>query len=613
MKKSVSLILITLLLAVSFVIADNGNETATQDPIDLAYSCLREKIDDAGCDRLPIESKIFSVLATGKCKNELIADSQNDECWPSGGCNIKSTAQAILALDKTSSDTEKAREWLLKQSGTPEDMMWYLQIDSNKETNCRIKYDESEYSTGIRADKTIISGAGACLTIETGRPWWLKISSNCLDKEFEISCDEGFTTSLLFRREGSLVYYVSENTHSSSADGMTKEKINSLCFKQGGRCDYEGTLWAALVLNYVGEATNSYLSYLVALAGDNSEHLPESFLYGITGYADFRINLLGKQRANQYWEDSGRRYYDTPVALMNLADEPLEKTNTKNWLLKIQRGDGCWDGGNILSNAFILYSIWPKRVEVSDVSDSDTVDCEQDGNFYCMSRIDCPADKILSNTYQCSGTQVCCEVQKQIPTCSELEGEICNPQQTRCVGGDFMEASGLSSGERCCVNGYCSEPAPIPECEIRGGTCLSFCGSSEKEEDYECDSGVCCIPVTQKEGGLGWLWIVILLILIGLVVLGIIFRERLRPFWFKLKSKFPWRGGKSGENSGTFSSGPRRPPGAPGITNPSSTIPYRGFPQKRILPVSRKPLEKRKGLSKEHDEILKKLKEMGKQ
>ena len=95
------------------------------------------------------------------------------------------------------------------------------------------------------------------------------------------------------------------------------------------------------------------------------------------------------------------------------------------------------------------------------------------------------------------------------------------------------------------------------------------------------------------------------MVLIILVVLGIIFRDRLRILWFRMKS-----GGKPKPGSGP------RPPYAPQYF-PGYQRPMMRVPERRILMPTQQPLRKpiakvKSGAQKELDEVLKKLKEMGK-
>ena len=97
------------------------------------------------------------------------------------------------------------------------------------------------------------------------------------------------------------------------------------------------------------------------------------------------------------------------------------------------------------------------------------------------------------------------------------------------------------------------------------------------------------------------LWIWILLLLIALAVLGIIYRDKLRPYWFMLKSRF---GGK-GFGDGSITSGiPRGPP----PSTPPSLRRASPFGGRRPMPRRFQGARPRG----EIDEVLKKLKEIGK-
>ena len=610
MKKRVflfSVLIISLMLMFPIIIADINISDADDDQskIDKAYTCLEGKVKDK-CSSLSLEEQIFSLLAIGECKDEVLADSKDDECWPKSNCNIKTTAQAILSLDRVNTNTDEAETWLLSQNKTPEDLVWYLQIESPEETNCTITYSGSSYTTIIEANKKISSNAGSCLSLAQDG-YWLKISSGCYDNEFEISCDKQFLTTLLFKKKDSSTIHVSEKATSASAGGTTTEKINSFCFEQGGSCNYEGTLWAALVLNFKGHKISSYLPYLVTMKDEieNTKYLPESFLYFLTGYTDFRNSLLLKQQSSKWWKESDDKFYDTALALFPFQyEEPQEKADSINWLLDVQDKEGCWEG-NIRNTAFILYSIWPKDLHTGDYDEG--VDCE-DAGYYCMSSINCQEVNGNVLNYDCSGVFVCCDEEKVLDICIDQGGEICNSAQN-CAGGTTVDSSDLDYGETCCVGGVCEEPSQVSECESYGGTCRSYgCDDSEEETSYTCDSGeACCIEKTSSAKK-SYLWIWILLLLIVLAVFGIIFKDRLRPIWFKIKSKF-----KKFKSRGLGGGRPKFPPA-------SSGIPMRRPMQRKILPPTprqpiTRPAQGRKPKSKSQGElsdVLKKLKDMGK-
>lgn len=607
MKKRVFLfgVLIIFTLTISLMITADLNvsdSSGNQSKVDKAYDCLEAKVKDK-CSSLSSEEKIFSLLAIGECKDEVLADSKNDECWPKSNCDLKTTAQAILALDKVNVNTEKAETWLLSQNATPQEIDWYLEIDSPEKTNCTINYEglSTPAKIIIGTDKKINSNAGSCLT-RTPDNYWLIISQSCYDKEFEISCDKQFLTTLLFKKKTSSTIHVLEKTSSASAGGTTSEKVDSSCFAKGGLCNYEASLWAALVLNFKEYDISPYLPYLITMT--ETEYLPESFLYFLTGYPDLRNNLLLKQKSSKWWMESNDKFYDTALALYPFQyEEPQEKTNSINWLLDVgvQDKEGCW--GGIRNTAFLLYSIWPRDFSVNYFDEG--IDCE-DAGYYCMSSISCQnagGDELKDYT-GCFGANICCNKEKLLETCKEMNGEICNSAQTICNGGNLAEASDLKSGETCCVEGVCEEPKEKSECELNAGNCRPYgCNNDEEESSYSCDSGdTCCIKKTTSEKKSYW-WIWLLLILIVLAVLGIIFKERLRPLWFKIKSKF-------GKSKPGFRGG------RPGFPPASSGFPQmRAMPRRIFPPEQRQPIRKispQNKLRPEVNDVLKKLKEMSK-
>jgi len=299
------------------------------DEVNDSYACLENKVE-GNCDSLSSEEKIFSLLAIGECKEDVLDDSEDNECWPSSGCTIKTTAQAILALDNVNANVEEAKSWLLSQNTIPANIDWYLEIESTEATTCTIVYSDDSYSIEIGADKKINTAAGNCLSLsETPyADYWLKISPNCYDNEFDVSCDKSFLTTLLYKSASSpTTIYVSDKTSSSSADGITTEKVDFSCFKQGNTCDYEGSLWATFVMDSLGEDISGYLPYLVTMVEDNSQYLPEAFLYLIDpSDTDYRATLLSEQESSKWWSASGDKYYDTALALLPFQDEnPTEK------------------------------------------------------------------------------------------------------------------------------------------------------------------------------------------------------------------------------------------------------------------------------------------------
>jgi len=714
MKREVVLfsILILLFAIFPFVFAADPPE------INNAYTCLNEKINSSSCAGLSFEEKIFSSLATGKCTGEISNASSQGECWPSSNCNVKQTAQALLALENYDEDynTTKGEEWLLSQKTIPTELQWLLEIESNEATTCSIYYqgNEAGLSLTIGEDKKISSSnLGNCFALSTGN-YFLEISPECYNMDLDISCDKGFLTTLLFKKQGSSTINVLDESQEASAKGFVTEKVSSWCFSnpQSNSCDYEGSLWASEILFYFDRDVSPFLPYLIAFSEENSEYLPESFLYYLTG--EYRNELLSKQVANKYWIVSGDEYYDTALALLPLQYEsPLQKTNSKNWLLDRQEESGCWDNGNLRNTAFILYSVWPRNIgdepveetvcgdgviegdeecegtnldgesceslgfsedsgdldcyapgtsrecefdesecivptecdedhpcpegyecstggQCLEISEPDyecetdddckddeicssshicveeTLDCEPDYG-YCMSAIDC--DGSILKEYDCSGLSKCCSVDKTYGTCRSQGGEICDTDDETCDGYK-IDADNLLSDEICCM-GDCEEKGNGGGdneylCEDNDGTCRTSCLRDERESSfYDCDLGdVCCLE-DKKEGSNWFIWLLVALIL--LVVLGIVFRDKLREIFMRLKTKF-----KKGKGSGKGLKHlflPKTPPSGPG----------QRMPPRRIIPPSQRPnpprtppqKTKKSTASKELDDVLKKLRDLG--
>ncbi len=602
MKKEVSGILLILFITLSltFIIADE--ETESLELIDKAYSCLKSQLNENCGDTKSTEQASLSLLAMAydsaiqsDCKSSL-NNKKSGDCWgstSSASCDLKSTSLGVLALDHINSDTEDSVEWLLEKEKLTTDLDWYLEIDSNEATTCSIKVNEGTAKTFNIAENKKISGSTTCLS-PAEQNYFLKISDSCLDDDFTISCDRDFITTLLYKKPGSSVYYVSSATHSASASGNTEEKVNAYCFAKSGTCDYEGSLWAALALAKTGKSISLYIPYITAMSEEveNRKHLPSAFLYMLTNEDDYYAELVNQQKQGKYWEESGKKFYDTSVALLALQNLNIEAVdNTKDYLLEIQDNSGCWNSNNIRDTSFLLYAGWPKPPVYSGTSKR--TDCKESGH-YCVSANDCSDS--LDNFY-CFGSDVCCETKPQQESCENKDGIIC-PSDYRCTG---TEVIALDTNYCClasCIEGGTSES----ECEEARYSCKTSCSSGETEKTgYECDyiGDICC---GEKEGG-SWTLVVLLIILIILVILAIIFRNQLKTWWFRIKSKSKF--------------------GKPSSSSIRPMPPFGGMPQLRS-PMPRQRYSSRRPMRRTHsrapsrqkdtlfDDTMKKLKDMSK-
>ena len=335
MKKGVILSLFlfaTLALFLSsFTLAQTSNlkECEAGDDsckIDNAYICLNEQIDLKTCARLSSDEKVFSLISVGECQSEVAGD-------PKFQTDLKFTSLALLG-GAGSNGTEN---WLVSKNRTTDNIDWLLQIETAEPSICTVsKGTPAQLSTVIiNADKTLSSpDLNSCFSFSSGN-YWLEISPTCFKQEIKVTCDKSFLTSLLYQGQDSGTIYVSEETHSASPGGETKETVNSLCFGNAQGCNYEGSLWATLVLNSLNHDVTPFLPYLITNinVGTNSNLLPEAFLYALTG--QYGNELLSKQKSDKWWQESATndKFYDSALALYALQyDDSLHRQNSVSWL-----------------------------------------------------------------------------------------------------------------------------------------------------------------------------------------------------------------------------------------------------------------------------------------
>jgi len=616
MEKRGGTIFIFLVLGIFLITSINAS--VSED----GYNCLENKIDETTCEDLSLEEQVFSVLATGKCAEELRNNSiKNGTCWAYSGtnCNMKLTSLAALALGESGYSLDKTADWILKQNITASNINWYLQINSKKGTNCTLNNSEGEYNFRIGQGDTLekTGGSNNCFSIESD--YRIKVSQDCHNEKFGLSCDSDFQSSFLFESGYSSSIFVSDITRLGSADETIEMKVNSLSFSKS---NYEDSLWAAMVLDMNNRDISSYLPPLItgAEASQNQQFLPDSFLYFLTGDGDYSSNLISIQNKQGYWDESGDSYYDTAIALFPFTNEEFStKPNATNWLIEQQNENGCWDNGDIVNTAFILFSNWPKHSFEKTVSttgedgnesqqiQNETITCESQGGF-CMSDSACgeTGGEVWSD-YECKGWDVCCSENKGETSCADVGGTVCESDK-KCSGNinrNVVE-------ENCCVNGECQESEPEEpgepqedsECVSNFGNCRESCLSEEEEANYSCTNpeNKCCISAGEES--YMWLWIVLGVLVISTIVF--IFRKKISRFF---REKF----GKGKKSGGRRHSGkpPGHPPGHP-PGRPSSSRQPRRKPSPRPQPQGQQRQPRQRKGNKELDKTLNKLKKMSK-
>lgn len=377
-------VLLTIIVILSFgaVYSETDN---SQENLERAYQCIRDKIG-TDCSKLSSENQAFSILALGdyeNCRASYLSNSRvigDGECWPKENCNPKDTAMAWFVLRRLGRDTTPVERWLLTQTRTASDLIWFIQIESDEQVQCSVNYGGQNYEFQIFENKKISTRAGNCLSLSAGN-YWFEISpeSPCIDYQYNISCDNDFRTTLLYKTRDSPTIHVSQNVNFNSAGGETTEKISYECFKRGTVCDYESSLWASLALSASGRSVGKYVPYLESQREERQSLFPESFLYIMSPNEDYLNTLLVTNfKNNQYWSAglAQNRFYDSALGFLAVGSRAPEKADlVMNYLLGNQQGtDGCWN--NVRDTGLLLYSGWDLIYSIPPVSAECSTDIE---------------------------------------------------------------------------------------------------------------------------------------------------------------------------------------------------------------------------------------------
>ncbi len=560
------------------------NPEDDSEKIENGFKCLEEEAGD--CSSLSTEEIALTILATpdnifDSCVSELESKKESDNSWG----NVKDTAMAIVALEHAGKDIADSVTWLMSQSQTPTDLIWYFEQDSNEESACNINYDANAYDIIVGENKKIDKNAGLCLTRAESN-FWLEVSPDCFEKDLMISCDKDFIATLLYKNKLSSTFYVLEGTDEALAYESITLSVNSKCFGSGS-CDYESTLWATYALLKTKHNFEEYIPYIIAMSDTNERYLPEAFVYILTNYPDYANQLVASQKLGDYWEatrTANNRYYDTSLALIALGSSTTpQTTKAKKWLLHNQgQSNGCWQ--TVKDTAMVLWALTGKPGRSS--GGGTIVRCF-DAGYFCIPRNEClPTSDDVGNNYHCrSDSETCC-MSENLKTCSEYGGEQCSDDEL-CDGVE-RESTDISE----CCTGTCKDRLTQTECEDESYTCMNSCPDGRETPNYDCDGAQVCCGAEEdddEEGGsLMWVWILIILILIVAGAIGWVKREELKLFLFKLQTKFKKDKGKGGPLP-FGRPGPRGPPPRrPGPRGP----PRPGFPPIRRQPASVAPVKK---------------------
>jgi hypothetical protein len=637
MKKEGLLVLFALIAVLSVLTVTFVNASSFSSPdeaIRNAYLCLFN--NTVNRTDLSLQEAVFTTLAEGYQNNTYttIEHQRNGNCWPSSSCTLKDTSQVALAYNAIGENTSGIETWLISKNMSVTGLQWFLEIDINNHipSACTVSDGSSTQNVQIDEDMKLSGSTGSCLTVSSDG-YLLTVSPSCIDNKFTVSCDQDFITTMLYKKTGGDTVYVSSDTHGASSLGTTNEQINSKCFSLGNSCDYEGSLWAAVSLQKLGYDVTSFIPYLLALEEDNQNLLPSSFLYVLTGGQDQYSELTTSQLQNKFWQAGANnsRFYDTALAVSALSGASSnEKDNAKQYLLDIQQPNGCWNNNNVRDSAMTLWAGWPGSlnsypgsggnsggtggtmpIDTNPGNASQASQCSLAG-YDCTSAFSClDAGGTVLSSYGCPSLQSCCSVTITQQSCSALGGVVCGSNQE--CGGQQVPSSDGS----CCTSA-CIDTQNQNSCEtLNAGTCKSACVSGESEVSESCSAGqVCCAasggsPSNSSSSGSSlWIWFLIGIILI-LAILGVVYKDKVRLWWFKLSGKLKTTPVVKSPDVQTGGIMPiqRRPLQ---IGGPMRPMPSSSRPAPVNRPIPKKVENAKSQKDKDFEETLRKLKDMSK-
>jgi len=542
-KKSVVFCFVIVLLLISTINLALAQQTE-EEKVAKAYDWLIDKVRGHWTD-LNNKQHAFSLLALS-CNGTLANSGQSAlnskayvgpeiKCWgvskvtSESQCLLTETALAKMALDEFDENTTKVKNWLLRQNMTQtQGIDWYLQVDVERGHNatCSVIYAEHDEKLVFKVndDKTVeMLNTSECFK-RTYRNYWFEIekSADCYSNVYTIKCwsdAEIYRVSLLYKKTGSEVWYVSSETKSGKPGVPGSNQIEdqpqplelrvpSYCLANPleSNCDYEGSAWTAYVLSRRGDVENAnlFIPYLVVFADDSVKWFPESFLYPLTSQTRHSDTILNAQKIvgldKGYWLIQPIKYgrvYDTAHAGLALGTTGQDAiTKAKNYLLANQENNGdlvssaYGEAGknSIRDTAFALWVFWPYLCPgVGGPSD-----CESLEGHFCKSN--CTPDEIEIPTLECPLDLVCCKMVGIGPGCTEAGGTC----KSECDTDEFDIWTVICPD----WEDYCCKKYADAECEETGG---SLCESGYECDDdtvYTLDGDCClgsCIPTNASE------------------------------------------------------------------------------------------------------------------
>ena len=160
----VLILLINLSFAVNDIDADSADQGGTTSTID-DYGWLNEStqgwskgVEETAWTMMALVTSSYQdEISKGVAKLKAVEDSQG--CWPQGGCDVKKTAIATLALVKAGQNVDKELKWL---NGTQIPALskgnWFIQISTQGDGKCETSCAGETNKKTWNIEKGLIKG-----------------------------------------------------------------------------------------------------------------------------------------------------------------------------------------------------------------------------------------------------------------------------------------------------------------------------------------------------------------------------------------------------------------------------------------------------------------------
>jgi len=473
--RRIILLLALLLVVFSFDVSARRSENFSAAD---AYDWLIQQSDKGSYDGNIIDTSVafLAIDAAGGLatleRDYIIAQENENHCWPKSGCKIEDTAWASLALHKAgeSSYVTNTESWLKRaQTPTLTSGNWILQIDTPDTGTCTIKYKkgETELSKEVDVDEGIFPDCGGRTFFDLKNCLETGLLNNYASLELDIDCSALNNAKISIAYNSGSSYYLYEEVHETKAVLIVKNG----CFGTGYKdpaCKYDSSLYTEWVLSQIGSSLSSELYLRESYNQQNTIH--NALLYIVTKDKSYAEELKKLQKTDGSWDSNSLNTAFAVLAFRSESEYGQFVEKAQDWLKEKQQDDGSWDG-KILNTAMVLYSSFYQGVEMPSCTDGIKnqgergIDCGGPCEAEPYSD-DCCGNGVKDDDEEgidCG--DICDEVCSGLVcdddgSCDDVAGEDCNNCPNDCIACEDLCSNGqqdtASAEEGVDCGGYCS-------------------------------------------------------------------------------------------------------------------------------------------------------------